>query len=837
MRITDFFDSLKQDLRYAARCFARRPGFTVVAVLTLAIGIGGTTAMFSAVNALLFHPLPYAAPEQLMAVSLTAPAMGGMRAHDDMPWSYAKYRVFRGAQSSFSNISLYMARDFTVTGGEAKLVQGEFVGARYLRTLGLAPAWGRDFDPAIDAHPGAERQVIISYALWQRRYNADSAVIRKTLDMDGKPYVVIGVAPAGFPGLTGHADVFVPITTRPADDLSDDQAEDHEFFMVVRRKRGIGVAAAIADVKLLGARVNDGFAQPDEPNGHWGATARPLDAARVSPLMRRSLLIALGAVGLVLLIACVNVANLLLGRASMRRREISVRLALGASRWRLARLLLTESLLLATLGGVAGIAVAWFGVGALRAVDPSMMIPKGNDTLNWLGTASFSGSHIDWATLAFTASLTILVGITFGLIPALHASRAALVDAMKAVGGESDAQQRGAAGRRTLVVIEVALATILLAGSGLLMRSFGKLMAVDPGFVAQNVLTMRLAIPQGAFVDDSMPPIYTTELVDRLRAIPGVVDASLNSCPPLAGGCLRTPIMFPDRPKRRGAALSADLNWATPTWFATLRVPLERGRLFGSSDRAGAPKVVVINETAARTYWPAESALGKRVIVANGGAAQVVGIVGDVRQFADSLAKPVVYLPLAQYAQSHAELANSRTMIFIRTVGSPSAVMASVRSVTQELVPRYPVYDVQPLTVLVAGATSRARFTVVLLGIFGATALSLAVIGIYGVMALAVTARTREIGIRIALGADQRMLRYQVVRQGAALVLVGVIVGLVGALGSTRVLRTLLFDLSPMDPLTYCGIVAVLGVAAVGASWIPARRASSVDPVVALRAD
>jgi predicted permease len=829
MRVNEYLNSLEQDLRYAARGLARRPGFTAVAVLTLAIGIGGTTAIFSAVNALLLRRLPYAAPEQLMTVSLTSPAFGGQRARDDMVWSYPKYEVFRDAQSVFSDLSLYTPpQRLTVTSGAAELIQGELVGARYLRTLGLAPVRGRDFDPGIDAHGGAERQVIISYSLWQRRYNADPNIVGKSLDLDRSPYIVVGVAPLGFRGLTGRAEVFVPITTRPVEDLGDDQAQNHEFFMVARRKPDIGVAAATTAVKLLGARVHEAFNDGEMTNGRWGATARPLNDIRVSPLIRRSLLVAFAAVGLVLLIACVNVANLLLARASLRRREIAVRRALGAGRRRVLWLLLTESILLAALGGVAGFAVAWFGVRSLSTLDPDMMVPRGNDTLSGLGAVTFSGVHLDWAALAFSVSITSFVGLVFGLVPAFQATGASSADAMKLTAGDNDVRRR-AGGRRTLVVVEVALAMILLAGSGLLIRSFAKLTAIDPGFDSRHVLTLRITVPPGGVAENSMPAFYT-DLLDRLRALPGVVDASLSSCPPLGGGCYRTPIEFPDRAKVAVARQQdVRVSWATPTWFATVHVPLKRGRLIVDADRAGAPKIVLINEAAARTFWPSESPLGKRASI-GGDVAEVVGIVGDVRQFVDSLAKPEVYLP---YAQSP----SSPMMIFVRAAGDPLALAAGARRAIHELAPHYPVDDIQPMTARAAGAIAQTRFSAVLLGLFAATALSLAAVGIYGVMALIVTARTREIGIRITLGADPHSVRRLVLSDSVALVSVGMTLGLAGALACTRVLQKLLFDLSPADPVTYCAIMALLGLATLAASWVPARRASNVDPVVALRAD
>ena len=547
-----------------------------------------------------------------------------------------------------------------------------------------------------------------------------------------------------------------------------------------------------------------------------------------------SLLVAFGAVGLVLLIACVNVANLLLGRASMRRREIAVRLAIGATRRRLVRLLVTESMLLATLGGLAGIAVAWSGVRALGTVDPATMVARGNQTLDALGATRFAAIRLDWSAVAFSASITFVVGLIFGLVPALQATATSLGNAMKLMHGGSDMHRRTAGGPRLLVVAEVALAMILLAGSGLLIRSFGKLMAIDPGFDDRHVLTMRLTIPPGDMAESVMPAFYSA-LLDRLRELREVTDASLGSCPPLGGGCFRAPLEIPGRPGSEGARRpGVGVTLATPTWFATLHVPLERGRLFRRQPTERVRRrVVLINEAAARAFWPGENPLGKRVLVGGGyfgGAAEVIGIVGNVRRFIDSLPEPDVYVP---YAQSP----TSQMMIFVRGARDPATLAVGVRRAIHDLAPLYPVYDIQPMTVRDAGAAAQARLTTVLLGLFAVTALSLAVVGIYGVMALAVTARTREIGIRIALGADQHSVRRLVLSEGIALASVGGVVGLAGALGCTQVLQKLLFELSPTDPLTYCAIMVLLGTATVAASWVPARRASNVDPVVALGSD
>jgi putative ABC transport system permease protein len=831
MKAREQLESLMQDVHYAARGLARRPAFTAVAVSTLAIGIGATTAIFSAVNALLLRPLPFPRADELMSVTLVSPDNGPRKGTDRMVWSYPKFTAFRDAQTIFSSLAVYSGMQVSITSGDVELIRGEFVGATYLRTLGLTLARGRDFDVRLDAAPGAPRQAIISYALWQRRYNLDPAIIGTTVDVNRDPYTVVGVAPNGFTGLTGQAEIFVAVTTRPADDLN--QAQSHEFSLVARRKPGVSVARAAGAANVLGRRVNMAFPDRLFGSAQWGAKAQPLDAARVAPAIRRSVLILFGAVGFVLLIACVNVANLLLGRASARRREIAVRLAIGAGRRRLVQLLLTESMLLAVVGGAASVIVAWLGTRALSGVNPATLHLQQRGSA--LGTVTFASIRLDWAALAFTLGAAVLVGLLFGLAPALHATRASLSDALKE-GGADASRIRGdhaGTGRRFLVVTEVALALVLLTASGLMVRSLGKLLAVDQGFDGRNVLTVRMTVPPGALARDSMPGFYS-ELLDRLSALPGVASAALGDCAPLSGGCNGTLIDLMDRPKVDFAHMpSVGVSWATPGWFATMRVPLKRGRPFASTDRAGMPKVVLVNETAARKFWPGDDPIGKRVGIGQGGfsdGAEVVGIVGDVRQWPDSAPKADVYLP---YAQSP----SSRMIVFVRTSGDPSALGPMLRSTIHDLAPQYPLFDMQPMTARTAAAMARARFNALLLGLFALTALLLAAVGIYGVMALAVSTRTREIGIRIALGADRGRVQRLVVGEGVALVSLGTVLGLGGALASTRVLRSLLFDLTPSDPITYVTIVAVLGTAAIVASWIPARRASRVDPVVALRAD
>jgi len=484
---------------------------------------------------------------------------------------------------------------------------------------------------------------------------------------------------------------------------------------------------------------------------------------------------------------------------------------------------------LAAAGGIASLVVAFVGVHMLSTLNPAVTSRVAR--FSGVGSMTLSLISLDWSAMAFALGLTAVVGLVFGLVPALGATRASVSSAIK---DSPSARGSGAsAWRRVLVIAEVSLAVILLAGSGLMIRSLSKLLSVDSGFDAHGVLTARLSVTPGAIPRDSMPQLYT-QIVDRLRALPGVVDASLAACAPLSGGCNGTKIEFKDQPPTDFSHQpSVGISWVTPTWFNTMRIPLKSGRQFTTADRLGAAKVLIVNETAAKTFWPDGHVLGRRVGVGQGGfsdGAEVVGIVGDIRQFADSAPKPDVFLP---YMQSPA----GRMIIFVRTSRDAAALGPEVRRAIHDVAPAFPMYDMQTMSGRSASATAQARFSAALLSLFAATALSLAVIGIYGVMSLMVSSRTREIGILIALGADQRRVRRSVVGEGLGLVAIGAAIGLVGALACTRVLQTLLFDLTPSDPVTYAGIIAVLGAAATAASWIPARRAARVDPVIALRAD
>ena len=821
-----FFDTTEQDVRFALRSFRRSPGFTAVAVLTLAVGIGANTAIFSAVNAMLLRPLPFEAPDRLMQVSLTVPARGDSPGRDDIPWSYPKFAVFRKAQTIFTDITLWSASQGTIrVGADAERTNYEVVDGHYLPTFGIRPAIGRNFSAEEDATPGGAKVVILSDGFWQRRFNADSAVLGRSVSIDGDVFTIVGVLPAGFRGISGRAELFVSYMSQDAQMLNEPFS--HGWDMIARLGPGVTPERAKVFVRQLGGVVADAFPNPRIKNERWGAIARELDRTRVDPVVRRSLLVLLGAVGLVLLIACANVANLFLVRAAGRRREIAVRLAVGAGRRRLVRQLLTESVVLSMLGGVASIVVAWWGVKLLAALDPTKTL---RINLGGIGAISFQSIRLDPAAFAFAAGLTIVTGLVFGLVPALQSTRPSLAGDLKTETARF-AGTRGLTSRNALAVVEIALAVVLLAGSGLMIRSLANLIGVRPGFDADRVLTMRFNLI--GVGQDSMPAFYD-QLVTRLGSIPGATDVGLADCPPLNGGCNGTILVHRDRPAPApGAEPNVGVHWVTPGWFTTMRVPLRSGRVFANSDRRGTQKVVVVSETAARRYWPGEDPIGRPVSVFQGGfdvdTAYVVGVVGDVRfGTLDSLPEPDVYL---SYYQS----ARGRMMMFVRTAGDPRSVIGAVRREVAALAPGVPLYDVRPMRERVADAMGYARFSATLLAAFAMVALALAALGTYGVISFGVSQRTKEIGIRVALGATRQNVLRLVVGQGVGLAVIGGALGVMGALATTRVLRSLLYGVAPSDPATLVAIVVVLVVAVIVASWLPARRAAGVHPAEALR--
>ena len=824
-----FMDMLRQDIRFAMRTFRRTIPFTLIAVLTLAIGIGANTAIFSAVDAMLLRPLPFPEPDRLMKVSLTVPQRGSDPARDDVVWSVPKFFVFRDAQQSFAMVSLWTDLQATIrASGDAERVYFEQTDSKYFPTLGMLPGLGRNFSADEDAAPGGPRVAVLSEDLWARRFNSDSSVLGKTLDVDGEPYTIVGVAPAGFRGLSGRAEFWVPILSRPAEEINE--AWSHSYVGLARLKAGVTPEQAKAEVARLGVVVDRAFPHPEIQGERWGAIARELDATRVDPVTRRSLLVLLGAVGLVLLIACANVANLFLVRAAGRRHEIAVRLAVGASRGRLIRQLLTESVMLSLLGGLASVIVAWWGVRLLTAFEPEGALRV--QQRGALGAVNFSTIQLDMSAFAFAAVLTVLTALVFGLVPALQATRPSLTGALKDATERPSRRLRAFSSRNALVVSEIALALVLLAGAGLMLRSLDNLLSVRPGIDPTNVLTIRITAPLG-YGRDSLPEFYGT-VIERLAAVPGVTGAALSDCPPVSGGCSGPVVKLHDRPPAvPGTEPSVGVYWMSPNWPTVMRIPLQRGRLFTTADRMGAQKVVIVNEAAARALWPGENPIGRPVSVGQGGfwndTARVVGVIGDVRyDDLTSTIQPAVYL---SYNQSP----SGRVAVFLRTVGDPDAVIPSVRRAMTELAPGTPLFQIRTMEDRMAAAMSYERFSTTLLTLFAAVALALAVMGTYGVISFAVAQRTREIGIRVALGATGGDVMRLIIGQGMRLVVVGAVIGLGAAVMATRVLQSLLYGVAPSDPVVLVAIVALLGASVILASWIPARRASRVHPTEALR--
>jgi putative ABC transport system permease protein len=837
LALREWIGDAGSDVRYAWRGLMRRPGFTAIAVITLALGIGGNTAIFSAVRALLIRPLPFPEPERLMDVSMVSPAVpsaGGSPSEGFAAWSWPKFVVFRDAQKSFADVALWSFEQFNVTDGAAERVSGELVSARYLTTLGLRPAMGRDFPAELDRAGGASRLVIVSHAFWERHFGTAGDIIGKPLRIDENQFEVIGVMGPSFRGLSGRADVLIPITTRDAAGLSE--AWSLEFSQIARLKAGVTTEQAKSEITTLGRVVYEASPMGDNSIGPaakagWSAIGRSLDETRVAPLMRTSLLVLFGAVGCVLLIACVNLANLLLGRALTRGREFALRLAIGARRGRLVRLLLAESVVLALLGGMTSVAIALYATRALAAVNPPAALAA--QGLEGLGVVGFSDIRLDGPALLFAFGTAIAVGLLFGLAPALHMTSDSLQERLRStdgrIGGEG---RRTFSGRRVLVVAEVALAMVLLVGAGLMLRSLGNLLSINPGFDASHLVTARLSVSPALYPRDSLPGLYD-RLLEQVRALPGVTHAGVADCPPLAGGCNGTIIEFPDQPQVANAEKrSVGVHFVTSGWFGAAGVPLMKGRLFNEGDQIQSPKVVLVSESAVRKFWPGQDPIGKPVKVYQGGfhvGATVIGVVGDVRfGTIDSLPVPDTYI-------SYTQAPRPRMMIFARTANDPSVTIAPLRAALSALSPEYPAYDIRTMESRTSGATAQARLSATLLALFAGLALSLSALGIYGVISYMVAQRTREIGIRMALGADRGDVVRLVLTEGAGLTLAGVLTGLGGSVLLARLMRALLFNIAPTDPLTYGAIVLLLGGAAIAACWLPARRAVKVEPTIALR--
>jgi len=805
-----------QDLRYGARVLARNPAFTAVAVLTLALGIGANTAIFSVVDQLLLRPLPYPGAERLVMLWEVTPD----GTHQNTV-SFANFLFWRRETRSFAGMAAFSDQRVNLTGlGEPEEVSLQLATAELFQVLGFKPILGRGFTPE-EMLPDGPRVVVVGHGFWRRHLGGDPGAIGKVLQLNSRPYTVVGVLPEGFRWHIRKSSV----ASRPAEIWSplalptEGPATRGRFLSVVARlKPGVSLTGAAAEMKTMAARLEN---ESQEFNKGFGDEVVPLREQLVGEV-RPALLILLGAVGLVLLIACANVSNLLLARVAAREKEIALRTAVGARRLRVVRQLLTESLLLSLLGSLLGLIFAAWGLRALVAISPRELV-------------TLQGVGLNLPVLAVTLAVSLATGVLFGLAPALESTRLNLNDSLKE-GGKGTAGQ-GARNRRlrnALVVAEVALALVLLAGAGLLIKSFVRLQAVDPGFRADGVLTMVARLPGGKYKEDRQKIDFFRQATERIRAVPGVRDVGMVNFLPFYGGLGAATAYFVEgRPAPPpGHFTTADVRVSDAGYFRTLGIPLLRGRGFTDVELRESRHVLLINEAMARQGFPGENPIGKRVKVVMGPDSEpgeIIGIVGDVK-FASLTeeAKPTVYEPPP-------DLTYSAMTFVIRTAGDPGEMAPTVRRVLREIDPDQPVSDVQTMERLLSDAVRRNRFNTLLLGLFAGLATLLAAVGIFGVMSSAVTLRTREIGLRVALGAQQGQVLGLILKQGLRLTLAGVVLGLAGALALTRLLAGLLFGVGSTDPATFAAIAALLTLVSAIACYLPARRAARVDPLIALR--
>ncbi|HET6891088.1 MAG TPA: ABC transporter permease [Pyrinomonadaceae bacterium] len=830
VRGAGMLETLWQDLRYGARILRRSPLLSLVAVFSLAAGIGLNTAIFSVVNALLLRPLPYRAPEQLVKVFQAQPdsAKGSLPSS----WSYPRFEVLRDQNQSFVAVAGYAQNPYNLTGTDSpERLQIEMVSASYFPLLGVDALIGRSFVAEEDHTPETNLAVLLSYGLWQRRFGGQAQVIGKTIELEKQAFTVVGVLPQGFRGQSGTADVWVTMMAAPLLRYKRILANPNNYWFQVigRLKDGISFAQAQTEMPRLSEQIEQKYPGPKETLAeHRNVPAlAPLQAAKVDPAIRKSFLILLAAVGLVLLIACANTANLLLARAVARQHEFAMRTALGAGRLRLIRQLITESMLLALLGGALGVVVARGGLELLKEFRPS---DNAQFWTSYTRTFDFFTINLDWRVLSFNFALALLTGVLFGLFPAIQSSFANVNETLKEGAGGSGVSFRSLRRlslRSLLVVGEIALSLVLLVGAGLMLKSLARLQAVNLGFVPENVVTMA-APSRGA------KPEFYEQLLARVRTLPGVDAASIGSTAPLLGYSSMTVMDIEGRADIK--QVSIGFHSISPDYFKTLGINLRAGRVFTEQDRAGAPRVAIISQAAAEKFFPGENPLGKRIrpyidpeYETAEKLVEIVGVVSDVRYGRlEEAIEPEVYLSSLQPTDP------TQTLI-VRTSIDPLVITPMVRREVLALDRNVPLTSIQTMKERAAEVTSRARFIAVLLGLFAGLALLLSAIGIYGVMAYSVSARTRELGIRIALGAQAGDVLRLMLREGAALVLAGLALGLPAAWASLRVLQSQLYDMSTTDPLTFGVVSLLLASVALLACYVPARKAMRTDPLATLR--
>ena len=799
--------SFLRDLRYALRTLGRNPGFACVSILALALGVGANSAIFTVVQSVLLRPLAFPQPEKLILV-LERNLKAGFPQFSLSPGNYLDYRDHNHTLSGFAAFS---GQGLNLSGGaQPERLRGTRVTREFFDVLGVKPALGRPFT-AEEGEFGAQHVAIISHGLWQRRFGGAGDVLGRQMKMNEEMYTVIGVMSADF-RFPSRTEVWTPLTMNAR---NWEQRGGHYLSGVARLKNGSSITAAQADLNQIAAR-----AEREHPasNLGWDTTLKGLQESvvgRIRPLV----LTLMAAVGFVLLIACVNLANLLLSRSAARRREIGIRNALGAGRWRLVRQLLTESVLLSSIGAALGLALAWAGARLLVNVNANIL-PRAKEI------------SLDATVVLFTIAVAGLTGVLFGLAPAFHMAKTDLAAAFREGGRGNSIGFRRNALRSALVVGEVALALVLLCGAGLLMRSFYRLQGVDPGFDPHDVLTFRTNLPGAKYKTDEQQEGFYTRALERMRALPGVTMAGAAQIFPLAGDdYILSFVQVGKPPVAQGNEPSAAFYAATPGYFGALRIPLKSGRDFTEHDRANAPQVAIISEAMARQFYPNENPIGQRLLI--GGdrekPSEIVGVVGDVRdEGLESKGRPAMYRPAAQTPFT--------AMYFgVRTERDPAAAIAGVREVIRELDAELPLDAVGTVDGLVETSLSQRRFSMLLMGSFAGLALLLAMVGIYGVMSYSVTQATQEIGIRMALGAKRGDVLRIVLGYAAVLMGAGIVVGVAAALGTGRVLASQLFEVKSYDPVTYGLVGAVLAATALAACLIPACRAMRVDPVIALR--
>jgi putative ABC transport system permease protein len=801
--------SVLNDLLYGIRLLARSPGFSLVAIAALAIGIGANTAIFSVINTLLLQPLPYRDADRL-AVVWEHNTVRDRRSNVVGPANFIHWREMN---SSFEDLAaLTITYSVTVTGGgDPEELQVQSISAELFQVLGVSPVIGRGFT-AEENQPNA-RVAVISDRVWRRRFGADPAILQRAVVSQGTPYTIVGVMPPGFSILDKTVDVWLPIGFT----AQSRTPRGRSLMVVGRLKRGVSAEQAQTDMTHVSARLTGMF--PDFNTG-WTSRVVPL-REQLTGDVRPALVVLAGAVAFVLLIACANVANLLLARATTRQRELAVRAALGAGRARLVRQLLAESVVLSLAGGMGGLLLGWWALGFLRGVVADRLPIQRLETVG-----------IDLAVLLFTLAASIACGLVFGVVPALTASGTSLTDALRD-GGRSGSSARGNRTRSAFVVVEIALALVLLVGAGLLLRSFVRLLGQHPGFDAARTVTMRLSLPQTRYGGEGQRAQFFERFFQDVDALPGVTASGAISFLPLTGLGAATSMRIIGQPEPpKGQEPVTDVRVISHDYLEAMGVPLLKGRLFNERDPADAKGRVVINETMAQKYWPGENPIGKRVQISwDGIEDEVIAVVGDVKHAAlDAVTRPMTYWPFARSPYG--------TMtVTIRTAGDATPIVNAVVALVRQRDPELVVANIRTMDEVVESSVAERRLTMMLLAIFAGAALLLAAVGIYGVIAYGVTQRTQEIGIRMALGAQRGDVLRMVVRQALILTVAGIAAGGAGALFLTRLMEGLLFQVRPADPLTFGAVSGLLATVALLASYIPGRRATRVDPVIALRAE